>query len=119
MKDEEGLARQLFSSEAGKILKPYGAAVLDPEMGQHELERALAARMPSTQGLVSRFVELASNGGLQPGFTDVLPSRYLQLQTEVSRILSVLVVLDVSLDKFAPVTFEVFTNSNFIFDRFP
>jgi hypothetical protein len=59
-------------------------AILDPQMSQQDLGKALQTRLPHTRRLIHRFTELASGKGIRSAASEELQSRCMKLQAEVS-----------------------------------
>ncbi|OCF38081.1 E3 ubiquitin-protein ligase BRE1 [Kwoniella heveanensis BCC8398] len=72
-----------------EVLEP----VLDSQIAQPELEKALQARLPSTRQLVSRFVGLTAKNGQRPTSNEDLQKRCLKLEAEASSLRSTSVLL--------------------------
>ncbi|WVF72955.1 E3 ubiquitin-protein ligase BRE1 [Kwoniella sp. CBS 6097] len=67
-----------------EVLEP----VLDSQIAQPELEKALQSRLPSTKQLVSRFVGLTAKNGQRPTSSEDLQKRCLKLEAEASSLRS-------------------------------
>ncbi|WRT70184.1 uncharacterized protein IL334_007178 [Kwoniella shivajii] len=67
-----------------EVLEP----LLDPLSVRPELEKAIQSRLPHTQQLVRRFIDLAHKNGHRPSSSDDIQSRCLKLEAESTSLRS-------------------------------
>jgi len=76
-------------------------ASLDLSLPSEKLQSALQTRLPPTQKLVQRFVDLASQNGTRPAGNAELQTKCVQHQTEVSALKSSSSMLQTQLSSIA------------------